>query len=80
MEAWKTCKKAVATFNNICLYYLDGKLVLAVYYYFLSKGLPRFIQWASFVAQLVKNTLAMQETWVRSLVWEDPLEKGKATH
>ena len=32
-----------------------------------------------FVAQLVKNLPAMQETWVRSLGWEDPLEKGKAT-
>ena len=35
---------------------------------------------ASLVAQLVKNLPAMQETWVRSLCWEDPLEKGKATH
>ena len=32
------------------------------------------------VAQLVKNLLAMQETWVQSLGWEDPLEKGKAMH
>ena len=32
------------------------------------------------MAKLVKNLLAMQETWVQSLVWEDPLEKGKATH
>ena len=36
--------------------------------------------WASLIAQLVKNPPAMQETSVRSLVWEDPLEKGKATH
>ena len=35
---------------------------------------------ASLVAQLVKNPPAMQETWVRSLGWEDLLEKGKATH
>ena len=35
---------------------------------------------ASLVAQLVKNPPAMQETWVRSLGWEDPLEKRKATH
>ena len=35
---------------------------------------------ASLVAQLVKNLLAMWEIWVRSLGWEDPLEKGKATH
>ena len=34
--------------------------------------------WASLVAQLVKNPPAMQETWVQSLGWEDPLEKGKA--
>ena len=36
--------------------------------------------WASLMAQLVKNPPAMQETWFRSLGWEDPLEKGKATH
>ena len=32
------------------------------------------------VAQLVKNPPAMQETWGRSLGWEDTLEKGTATH
>ena len=32
------------------------------------------------IAQLVKNPPAMRETWVQSLGWEDPLEKGKATH
>ena len=37
------------------------------------------IPWASLVAQLVKNPLGMQETWVQSLGWEDPLEKRKAT-
>ena len=36
-------------------------------------------QWASLVAQLVKNPPALQETWVRSLGWEEPLENGKAT-
>ena len=41
--------------------------------------LPQF-SWVSLVAQLVKNLPAMQETWVRSLCWEDPLEKGMATH
>ena len=35
---------------------------------------------ASLVAQLVKNPPAMWENWVRSLGWEDPLEKGKATY
>ena len=36
--------------------------------------------WASLVAQLVRNPPAMRETWVRSLGWEDPLEKGMVTH
>ena len=35
---------------------------------------------ASLVAQSVKNLPAMQETWVRSLGWEDPLEKEMSTH
>ena len=39
-----------------------------------------FTPWASLVALLVKNLPAMWETWVRSLGWKDPLEKGKATH
>ena len=43
-------------------------------------GYPLQYSWASLVAQLVKNLPAMQETWVRSLGWEDPLEKGTATH
>ena len=37
-------------------------------------------QGTNLVAQLVKNPPAMWETWVGSLGWEDPLEKGKATH
>ena len=39
-------------------------------------GYPLQYSWASFVAQLVKNLPAMWETWVWSLGWEDPLEKG----
>ena len=35
---------------------------------------------ASLVAQMVKNPPAMQETWVQSMGWEDPLEEGMATH
>ena len=45
-----------------------------------GKGYPLQYSWASLVAQLVKNPPAMQETWVQFLGWEDPLEKGKATH
>ena len=36
--------------------------------------------WASLVAHLVKNLPAVQETWVPSLGWEDPLEEGMVTH
>ena len=41
---------------------------------------PFQYSWASLVAQLVKNLPAMWETWVQSLGWENPLEKGTATH
>ena len=37
-------------------------------------------KWSSWVAQMVKNLPATWETWVRSLSWEDPLEKNMATH
>ena len=43
-------------------------------------GYPLQYSWASLGAQLVKNPPAVWETWVRSLGWEDPPEKGKATH
>ena len=43
-------------------------------------GYPLQYSWASLAAQLVKNLPTMQETWVQSLGWEDPLETGKATH
>ena len=43
-----------------------------------SDWLPTPVLLTSLVAQLVKNPPALRETWVRSLGWEDPLEKGKA--
>ena len=45
-----------------------------------GKGYPLQYSWVSLVAQLVKNPPAMQEIWVWCLGWEDPQEKGKATH
>ena len=39
-----------------------------------------YTPWASLVAQMVKRLSAMQETWVQSLGWEDPLEKAMAAH
>ena len=43
-----------------------------------GEGIDYLLQhsWASLVAQMVKNPPAMQETWVRSLGWEDSLEQG----
>ena len=43
-------------------------------------GYPLQCSLASLVAQLITNPPTMREAWVRSLGWEDPLEKGKATH
>ena len=43
-------------------------------------GYPLQDSWAFLVARIVKNLPAMQEAWVQSWGWEDPLEKGKATH
>ena len=43
-------------------------------------GYPFQYSWAFLVAQMVKNVSAMWETWVQPLGWEDPLEKGMATH
>ena len=43
-------------------------------------GSPLQYSWTSLVAQLVKNLAAMWETLVQFLGWEDPLERGKATH
>ena len=47
-----------------------------------GEGIGYLVQysWASVLAQLVKNPPSMQETWIWSLGWEDPLEKRKATH
>ena len=41
---------------------------------------PFYYSWVSLVAQMVKNLPTVQETWVRYLGWEDPLEEGMATH
>ena len=45
-----------------------------------GNGSPLQYSWASFVGQLVNNPPVTQEIWAQSLGWEDPLEKGKATH
>ena len=45
-----------------------------------QKSISQFIKEGFLVAQMVQNLPAMQETWVRSLGWEDPLEKEMETH
>ena len=55
---------------------LNNNLYLIIY----KNNIMLLYYWASLVAQLVKNVPAVQETWVRSLGWEDLLEKKMATH
>ena len=57
--------------------HLEGASVFTKQFKDIIEGI---LSWASVVAQTVKNPPAMQETWVSSLGWEDPLEKGKANH
>ena len=45
----------------------------------INRDRPLQYSWTSLVAQRGKNLPAMRETWVRSLVWEDPLEEGIVT-
>ena len=59
---------------------LVAQLVLLVLYPWEGTGYRLPYSWASWVAQMLKNPPATQETWVWSLGWEDPLEKGMATH
>ena len=55
------------------------KEFMAVFSVIFEKG-QIISKMPSLVAQMVKNLPAMWETWVLSLGWEDPPEKGKATH
>ena len=57
---------------NICIH---NYIYISVYIYIYI-----YIYTASLIAQLIKNSPAIQETSVWFLGWEDPLEKGKATH
>ena len=59
-----------------------GKTIALIKQTFIGKVMSLLfnILTASLVAQTVKHLPAMRETWVRSLGWEDPLEKEMATH
>ena len=58
------------TFGCIVSTKIINHMNLYIYYFY----------WTYLVAQMVKNLPAVWETWVRSLGWEDPLEKEMATH
>ena len=57
--------------------HLEGASVFTKQFKDIIEGI---LSWASVVAQTVKNPPAMQETWVSSLGWEDPLKEVMATH
>ena len=58
-----------------------GKTIALTLWTFVGKVMSLlFNMLSSLVAQRLKGLPAMQETWVRSLGWEDPLEKEMATH
>ena len=58
---------------------MTGRTCIPLAHSVKDSGVHNF-EWASLMAQMVKNPPAMWETWVRSLGWEDPLEDGMATH
>ena len=66
---------------QVTLFWSKSLHILGIYQYTSFKvfGLLLMIE-ASLVAQMIKNPLAMQEKWVRSLGQEDPLEEEMATH
>ena len=73
--------------TNLIVWYLSIYLYVIYRYiwdiYIYIPYISRYIYiyiWASPVAQMVKNVHEMQETWIWSLGWDDPLEKGMETH
>ena len=71
------CKERVHTILSMS-FFIESKGILGLVFVFICLIHSR--KQASLVAQLVKNLLAMQETWAGSLGWEDSLKKEMATH
>ena len=69
----------VIRYEVICMQVREKQLEMDMEQQIGSKLGKEFVK-AVFVVQLVKNLPAMWETWVPSLGWVDPLEKGRATH
>ena len=53
---------------------------MKIYYLYKQNRVSLLYSLYHLVAQMIKTLPAVQESWVQSLGWEDPLEKGKATH
>ena len=70
VSSWLRCRTWVSCVSCIASRFFTTEL----------SGKPYFTRCSSLVTQIVKNLPAMQETWVQSLGWEDPLEEGMATH
>ena len=70
-KQWKQCQTLIFGGSKITE---DGDCIHEIKRHLLLEN------WASLVAQRLKRLPAMQETWVRPLGWEDPLEKEMATH
>ena len=62
------------------VYFYSAGILFFVFFFFPLPMLYLELELTSLIAHLIKNLPAMQETWVRSLGWEDPLEKEMATH
>ena len=63
--------------ESICIYIV---ICILMKFHLINNGPSFQPNYTSRVAQSVKNLPAVQETWVQSLGWEDPLEKEMATH
>ena len=79
LEASGSCQQPLAFLGYRCISLIVISSFLGFSLFFLVRA-PVRLNWASLVAQTIKNLPAMQETQVPSLDLEDPLEKGIATH
>ena len=79
-KAWGGSKGAEHTGGLCCTCYLFIWFFYLYIFTYLFIYLVYTLWRASLVAQMVKNPPAIQETWIQSLGWEDPLEEGMATH
>ena len=84
---WTICCQAPRALDvpgkspGVDCHFLHQGIFPIIYSLFIVTSYQKFLSiWASLVTQAVKNSLAMWETWVQSLSWEDPLEEGMATH